>query len=131
MFWKIAVLKFILSLHLHFHCKVQTFCEAHQNLRNLHHTLYIYLVNVQTMRKTFSDFVCFLESPTLWTKMRTLAKLSVEGLQKKITFTLSLLRYLAKMRNLPNATFSQNQKSRKPRTRTPGIPWILVTFMRF
>ena len=43
--------------------KVQTFWEAHKNLRNLPHALYIYLVNVQTMMKIFSNFVCFSESP--------------------------------------------------------------------
>ena len=43
--------------------KVRTFWEAHKNLRNLPHALYIYLVNVQTMRKIFSNFVCFSESP--------------------------------------------------------------------
>ena len=43
--------------------KVQTFWEAHKIFRNLSHALYIYLVNVQTMRKIFSDFVCFSESP--------------------------------------------------------------------
>ena len=43
--------------------KVWTFWEAHKKLRNLPHALYIYLVNVQTMRKIFSNFVCFSESP--------------------------------------------------------------------
>ena len=43
--------------------KVQTFWEAHKKLRNLPNALYIYLVNVQTMRKIFSNFVCFSESP--------------------------------------------------------------------
>ena len=43
--------------------KVQTFWEAHKNLRNLPHALYIDLVNVQTMKKIFSNFVCFSESP--------------------------------------------------------------------
>ena len=43
--------------------KVRTFWEVHKNLRNLPHALYIYLVNVQTMRRIFSNFVCFSESP--------------------------------------------------------------------
>ena len=42
---------------------VWTFWEAHKNLRNLPHALYIYLANVQTMRKIVSNFVCFSESP--------------------------------------------------------------------
>ena len=41
--------------------KVLTFLEAHQNLHNLPHALYIYLINNQTMRKIFSNFVCFSE----------------------------------------------------------------------
>ena len=53
----------MLSSLAHPLCKVQTFWEAHKNLCNLPHALYIYLVNVQTMRKIFSDFVCFSESP--------------------------------------------------------------------
>ena len=32
-------------------------------MRNLPHALYTYLVNVQTMSKIFSNFVCFPESP--------------------------------------------------------------------
>ena len=43
--------------------KVRKIWEAQKNLRNLPHALYIYLLNVQSMRKTFSDFVCFSESP--------------------------------------------------------------------
>ena len=43
--------------------KVRNFWEVHNNLRNLPHALYIYLVNVQTMRRIFSNFVCFSESP--------------------------------------------------------------------
>ena len=43
--------------------KVRTFREAHENVRSLPHALYIYLVKVQTMRKIFSNFVCFSESP--------------------------------------------------------------------
>ena len=43
--------------------KVQTFWEAHKNLRSLLHAFYIHLVNVQTMRKIFSNFVCFSKSP--------------------------------------------------------------------
>ena len=31
--------------------------------KNLLRGLYIYLVNVQTLRKIFSNFVCFSESP--------------------------------------------------------------------
>ena len=45
------------------HKKVQSFWEAHKNLRNLPHALDIYLVNVQSMRKIFSNFVCLSESP--------------------------------------------------------------------
>ena len=37
-----------------------------RNLRNLPHALYIYLVNVQTMRKIFSNFVCFSESQSFF-----------------------------------------------------------------
>ena len=43
------------------HFKVQTFWEAHKNLRNLPHALYIYLVNVQILSKIFSNFECFSE----------------------------------------------------------------------
>ena len=43
--------------------KVWTFWEAHKNLRNLLHALYIYLVNFKTMRKIFSNYVCFSKSP--------------------------------------------------------------------
>ena len=43
--------------------KVQTFWEADKKLRNLPHALDIYLVNVQSMRKIFSNSVCFSESP--------------------------------------------------------------------
>ena len=39
--------------------KVQTFWETHKNLRNLPHALYIFLVNVKTMRRIFSNFVCY------------------------------------------------------------------------
>ena len=46
-----------------FFIKVRTFWEAHKNLSNLPHALYIYLVNVKTMRKIFSNFVCFSDSP--------------------------------------------------------------------
>ena len=42
---------------------VRTFWEAHKNLRNLPHALDIYLVNVQSKTKIFSNFVCFSESP--------------------------------------------------------------------
>ena len=41
--------------------KVWTFWEAHKNLRNLPHALD--LVNVQSMKKIFSNFVRFSESP--------------------------------------------------------------------
>ena len=43
--------------------KVRTFWEAHKKLCNLPHALYTYLVNVQTMRKIFSNCVWFSESP--------------------------------------------------------------------
>ena len=46
-----------------FDIKVRTFWEAHKNLRNLPHALHIYLVNGQTMRKIFSNFVSVSESP--------------------------------------------------------------------
>ena len=42
--------------------KVRTFWEAHKNLRNLPRALDIYLVNVESIRKIFSNFVCFSES---------------------------------------------------------------------
>ena len=42
--------------------KVRTFWEAHKIFHNLPHVLYIYFVNIQTMRKIFSNFVCFSES---------------------------------------------------------------------
>ena len=42
--------------------KFRTFWEAHKNLPHAF-ALYIYLVNVQTMRKLFSNFVCFSECP--------------------------------------------------------------------
>ena len=41
--------------------KVQTFWEVHKNLRTLPHALYIYLVNVQTMRKIFFKFCVLLK----------------------------------------------------------------------
>ena len=44
---------------------VWTFWEEHQNLCNLPHASYIYLVNVKTMRKIFSNLVCFSESPSI------------------------------------------------------------------
>ena len=47
-----------------------------QNLRNLPHALYIYLVNVQTMRKIFSNFVCFSESPNFSRLARQIFKTS-------------------------------------------------------
>ena len=40
-----------------------TFREAHKNLVTLPSALYIYLVNVQSMRNIFSNFVCCSESP--------------------------------------------------------------------
>ena len=43
--------------------KVRTFWEAHKNLRNLPDAFDIYLVNVKSMRKIFSNLVCFSESP--------------------------------------------------------------------
>ena len=43
--------------------KVWTFWEAHKKLRNLSHAFDIYLVNVESMRKIFSNFVFFSESP--------------------------------------------------------------------
>ena len=43
--------------------KVRTFWEAHKIWKNLPHGLYTYLVNIQTMRKIFSNCVCFSESP--------------------------------------------------------------------
>ena len=46
--------------------KVQTFWEAHKNLRNLPHALYIYLVNVQTMRKIFFKFCVLLRKSELY-----------------------------------------------------------------
>ena len=63
--------------------KVWTFWEAHKNLRNLPHALYIYLVNVQTVRKIFSNFVCFSESPnfnkrTIFSKCPTVIVTSVD-----------------------------------------------------
>ena len=48
--------------------KVRTFWEAHKNLRNLPHALYIYLVNVQTMRNIF-QMLCASQ------KVRTLRKI--------------------------------------------------------
>ena len=42
--------------------KVWTFWEAHKIWKNLHRDLYIYLINIQTRRKIFSNFVCFSES---------------------------------------------------------------------
>ena len=44
--------------------KVRTFWEAHKNLTNLLHALYIYLVNVQTTRKVFQILYA---SPKVWT----------------------------------------------------------------
>ena len=41
--------------------KVQLFGEGHQNLCNLPHSLDIYLINVQTMRKIAQIFVAFSE----------------------------------------------------------------------
>ena len=43
--------------------KVRTLWEAHKNLLNLPHVLYIYIENVQTMKNIFSNFVYFSESP--------------------------------------------------------------------
>ena len=58
-FSKNGVQQFFLTFEGHF--KVRTFWEAHKNLRNLPHALYIYLVNVQILRKIFSNFVYFSE----------------------------------------------------------------------
>ena len=52
--------------------KVRSFWEAHTNLRNLPHALYIHLVNVQTMGKIFSNFVCFSESPNFTNTVPTI-----------------------------------------------------------
>ena len=46
--------------------KVWTFWEAHKNLRNLPHSLYIYLVNVQTTRKIFFKFCVLLRNSKLY-----------------------------------------------------------------
>ena len=51
--------------------KVRTFWKADKNLRNLPHALYIYLVNVQTMRRFFkilcaSQIVWTLKSKSIW-----------------------------------------------------------------
>ena len=46
--------------------KVRTFWEANKNLRNLPHALYIYLVNVQTMRKIFVKFCVLLRKSELY-----------------------------------------------------------------
>ena len=46
--------------------KVRTFWEAHKNLRNLPHALYIYLVNVKTMRKIFFKFCVLLRKSELY-----------------------------------------------------------------
>ena len=43
--------------------KVRTFWEAHKNLRNLPHALYIYLVKCPNHEEDFLNFVCFSESP--------------------------------------------------------------------
>ena len=43
--------------------KVLTFWEAHKISCNLTHAFDIYLVNVKSMRKIFSNLVCFSESP--------------------------------------------------------------------
>ena len=52
-----------ISQELFFPFSVRTFWEAHKIWKNLPHGLDIYLVNVQTMRKIFSNFMCFSESP--------------------------------------------------------------------
>ena len=45
--------------------------EEHSKFeKNLPHGLYIYLVNVQTMRKIFSHFECFPESPNFTEKFQ-------------------------------------------------------------
>ena len=69
-------------------CKVRTFWEAHKNLRNLPHSLYIYLVNVKTKRKIFSNFVCFSESPNFIKTFWILA-IYFEGYQIILTIIIS------------------------------------------
>ena len=44
--------------------KVWTFWETQKIWKNLPLGFDIYLVNIKTMRKIFSNFVCFSESPT-------------------------------------------------------------------
>ena len=46
---------------LHIVLKVQLFREGHKNLRNLPYGLYIYLVNIEIMRKIAQIFVAFSE----------------------------------------------------------------------
>ena len=48
---------------INIYSEVLFFWEAHKNLRNSPHTLDIYFVNVQTIRKIFSNFVCSSERP--------------------------------------------------------------------
>ena len=48
--------------------KIQTFWEAHKIWKQFPHGLDVYKGNVQTMRKIFPNFVCFLESSNFTNK---------------------------------------------------------------
>ena len=61
LFW-LPIYQIISTKILH-SSKVFTFWEANKILCNHPHALYIYLLNIQTIRKIFSNFVCFSESP--------------------------------------------------------------------
>ena len=60
--WIAKVIKPLMTRPIYLH-KVRTFWKAHKNLRNLPHALYIYLVNVQTIRKIFFNFYVLSENP--------------------------------------------------------------------
>ena len=64
--------------------KVRTFWEALKIWKNLPHTLYIYLVNVQSMRKIFSNFVCFSKSPN-FKKPLNLIKINIFELKQLLS----------------------------------------------
>ena len=60
--------------------KVRTFWEAHKDLRNLPHALYIYSVNDQTMRKIFFKLCVLLRKSELLNSKMVFKK---ESLQDK------------------------------------------------
>ena len=74
--------------------KVWTFWEAHKIWKNLPRGLYIYLVNIQSMRKIFSSFVCFSESPNFnWQHSCNLSTVLMDSLSRAL-FSIQLIMLL-------------------------------------